>query len=111
MQERVVLAGAPVTVEQRIRADEIDGPGNLASVALGHDQKDAVAHLLADKRVKLARQVRTAPFARAGLHVELEEGVPHAFGEIRAGEPMHADPGGERVGTLAPDGFSLARGE
>src|SRR5262249_34546236 len=111
VQERVVLACAPMAAEQRVRANEVDGAGDPAPVALGHHQQDAVAHLLADERIKLPRQIRTAPFARAGFHVEGEEGVPHAFGEIRAREPIDADAGRERVRAFAPDGFALARGE
>jgi hypothetical protein len=100
-----------VAAEQRIRADEVDGAGNPAPVALGHDQEDAVAHLLADERIELSRQIRATPFARAGLHVELEERVPHAFGEVSAHQPMHADSRREGVGAFAPDGFSFARGK
>src|SRR5262249_59564630 len=62
-------------------------------------------------RIDLAGEVGAAPFARARFHVEVEEGVPRAFGEIRAGEPMHADAGRERVRAFASDGFALARGE
>src|SRR5581483_6239869 len=56
-------------------------------------------------------QVRSAPLARSGLHVKFEESVPHLFGEIAAGEPMHADAGGERILTFAPDGFAFSRTE
>ena len=106
-----MLACAPMAAEQRVGTDEVDGAGDPAPVALGHDQQDAVAHLLADERVELPRQIGAAPFARAGFHVEVEEGVPHAFGEIRTGQPMHADAGRERVRAFAPDGLALARGE
>ena len=110
MQERVVLDRAPVPAEQRVGADEIDGAGDPAAIALGHHQEDALAHLCADERIELSRQIGTAPFARAGFHVESKECVPHAFGEVGAGQPMHVDARRERVGTLAPDGLSLARG-
>ena len=56
MQERMMLDGAPVAAEQRVRADEIDGAGDPATGALGHHQHDAVAHFLADKRIE--RRVR-----------------------------------------------------
>src|SRR5262249_34901718 len=36
MQERMVLDRAPVAAEQRVGADEIDGAGDEAAVALGH---------------------------------------------------------------------------
>src|SRR5262245_17955826 len=35
MQERMVLDGAPVAAEQRVRADEVDGAGDPAPLALG----------------------------------------------------------------------------
>ena len=111
VQERMVLDGAPVAAKQGVGADEVDGPGDPAPVALGHHQQDTIAHLLAHQRIEFARQIRPAPFARAGFHVELEEGVPHAFGEIGAGQPMHTDPRRQRVRPLATDGLSLAGGE
>ena len=52
---------------------------------------------------------RPAPFARAGLHVEFEEGVPNVFREIAAGQPMHSDAVFERLAPLALDGLALAR--
>src|SRR5262245_17784076 len=111
MQERMVLDAAPVATEQGLGADEVDGAGDPAPAALGHHQKNAVAHLLADERIERAGEVRTPPLARAGLHVEVEKVVPHAFGEIGAGQPMHADAVGERILALAPDGLALAGGE
>ena len=86
-------------------------PAMIAAGALGHHQHDLVGHALADQRVELAGEVGPAPFARAGLHVELEEGVPGRFGQILAGEPVHGDAGRERVAPLAPDGLALARRE
>ncbi len=111
MQERVLLDAAPVAAEQRVRADEVDRAGDVAAVALGHHQQDLVAHLLADDRIERAREIGPAPFARAGLHVELEERVPHAFGEVRAGQPVDGDAVRQRVLALAADGLALARGE
>src|SRR5262245_5045570 len=111
MQERMVLDRAPMAAEQRVGADEINGAGDEAAVALGHHQQDAVGHLFPDQRIELPREVGAPPFARAGLHVKLEERVPHALGEVGAGEPMHADAGGERILALAPDGLALTRGE
>ena len=83
-------------------------PAMIAAGALGHHQHDLVGHALADQRVELAGQVGPAPFARAGLHVELEEGVPGLFGQVLAGEPVHGDAGGQRVAPLALDGLALA---
>src|SRR5215470_7898885 len=73
MQEVVMLDGAPVAAEQSIGANEVDGAGDPTAVALGHHQEHVLAHALADLREELPREVRPAPFARAGLHVEREE--------------------------------------
>ena len=109
MQERVVLDRAPVAAVERVRADEIDGAGDPAAGALRHDQDDAVGHALADQRIELAGEVGAAPFARAGLHVEVEERVPGLLGQVAAGQPMHGDAVLQRVAALALDGLALAR--
>src|SRR5712692_4271509 len=49
MQEWMILDTTPIAAEQRIGADEVDGAGDPTSIALGHHQEDAVAHLLADQ--------------------------------------------------------------
>src|SRR5450759_4971919 len=108
MQKRMVLDGAPVAPVDRIDPEKIDGAGNPAPGAAGHHQQDAVAHLLADDREEFAGKVGPAPFARAGVHVEGEKGVPHRFGEIGAGEPDHLDAGLQRLLALAADGLAFA---
>src|SRR5215470_1115793 len=70
MQEVVMLDGAPVAAEQRVGADEVDGAGDPAAVALGHHEQHVLAHGLADLREEGSREVWAAPFARTGLHVE-----------------------------------------
>src|SRR5262249_42978918 len=47
----------------------------------------------------------------AGFHVEGEEVIPHIFGEIAAGEPLHVDAVLERVLAFPPDGLALTRRE
>ena len=111
MQERMMLDGAPVAAIDRVAPEEIDGAGDPAPGALGHHQQDAVAHFFADDREEFAGEVGPAPFARAGVHVEGEKGVPDRFGEIGAGEPGHLDAGRQRLLALAADGLALARGE
>ena len=64
------------------RADEIDGAGDPAAVAFGHHQQHVAAHALADQREEFSGQIRPAPFARAGLHVEREERVPGILGDV-----------------------------
>ena len=111
MQERVVLDRAPVAAVERVAADEVDRARDVAPGALRHHQQHLVAHGLADQRIELAREIRPAPFARAGLHVEREERVPDAFGQIGAGEPVHLDAVFQRARALAPDRLALARRE
>jgi hypothetical protein len=48
MQEGMMLDRAPMAAEQRMRADEVDGAGDPAAGALGHDQHDVLAHALTD---------------------------------------------------------------
>src|SRR5438874_13321160 len=52
-----------------------------------------------------------APLARSRVHIESEEGVPDAFGEIRTGQPVHGDAAGQRLVAFTADGLALARGE
>jgi len=97
-----------VAAVEGVGPDEIDGAGDEAPAAPGHDQQDAIGHALSDQRVEFTRQVRPAPFARSGLHVEGEEGVPDRFGQIGAGEPLHLEAGRQGVTALAPDRLALA---
>src|SRR6266704_773775 len=108
MQERVVLDRAPMASIERMGADEIDRAGDETSGPSGHDQENAIGHRLADERIELPGQIRPAPFARAGLHVEGEEGVPYGFGQIGTREPNHVDAGWERVAPPAADDLALA---
>src|SRR5437763_11796581 len=107
----MMLDRAPVPAVERIRTDEVDGAGDVASGALSHHQQDALAHRLADQRIERPREIRPPPLARPGLHVEREERVPGRFREAGAGEPFDLDAGCQRVLAFAPDGLALARGE
>ena len=87
-----MLDGAPVAAEQRVGADKVDGTRDPAAVALRHHQQHVLAHGLADLCEEAARQIGAAPFARAGLHVEGEEGIPRVFVDVAAGQPVDGDP-------------------
>src|ERR1700722_4080454 len=76
MQKRPELDCAPVPAVQRVVANEVDGAGDIASGAARHDQEHAVGEGRADQFEESAGQVRAPPLSRAGMHVELEEGVP-----------------------------------
>jgi hypothetical protein len=56
-------------------------------------------------------EIGPAPFARTGIHVEGEEGVPCRFGQIGAGQPVDADSVCARLAAFAADELALARGE
>ena len=111
MQERLLLARAPVASVERLRADEIERAGDIAAVAAGHDQQDPVGHALADQREEAPVEIRPAPFPRAGVHVEGEEGIPGRFRQAWPGEEVDLDAAGEGVAALPADRLPLARGE
>ena len=52
VQERMMLDRAPMATVERIAAEEIDRAGDPASVALGHEENDAIAHFLSDQRIE-----------------------------------------------------------
>ena len=104
-----MLDRAPVAAEQRVGADEIDGAGDPAAVALGHHQQHVLGHGLADQRKERAGEIRPAPFARAGLHVEFEERVPRILGDVAAGQRVDGDAVRQRVAPLALDRLAMAR--
>src|SRR5207245_10192731 len=51
------------------------------------------------------------PFPAAGIHVEGEEMVPVALGDVRARQPVDADAVDQRLATLLLHRLSLARGK
>ena len=81
------------------------------ATALGDHQQITVSLFLPDDRIEFTREIRPAPFARSGLHVEIEERVPDAFGQVGAGQPVNGDAGCQRVGALATNGLALTRGQ
>ena len=111
MQKRMMFDRAPVAAKQRIGADEIDGAGDPATVAPGHDERDVLSHAFADQRKEAAGEVGPAPFPRTGLHVEAEEGVPGVFGDVFAVERVNRDAVNERIAPFAPDRLAVTRVE
>ena len=85
MQETMVFDAAPVAAKKRVRAYEVDGAGNVAPVALCHNEQDIAWHAAADQRIEFARQIRPAPLATAGIDVELEELVPDLLCQVLTG--------------------------
>ena len=106
-----MLDRAPVAAEQRVGADEIDGPRDPAVVAAGHHQQRIVSHGLADQRKERAGQIRTSPFARTGFHVEGEERIPGVFGDVAASQGVDRDSSSDGLTALALDRLAMARVE
>ena len=111
MQERVVLVAAPVPAIERDVADEVDRTGDVASLALGHHQQDALGHTLAEQAEERAVEIGPAPFARAGIRVELVERIPMGRGQVGPGDVLDGDALAQGVAALAPDRLALARGQ
>ncbi len=44
-----MLDAAPVPAIEGVGADEVDGAGDVAALALGHDEQHALRHPLADQ--------------------------------------------------------------
>src|SRR6266403_1020111 len=111
MQKRVMFDRAPVAAKQRFGADEIDGAGNPATVAPGHDERNVLSHGFADQRKEAAGEVGPAPFPRTGMHVESEEGIPGVFSDVVAGERVNRNAVSERIAPFAPDRLAVTRVE
>src|SRR3569833_391454 len=110
MQERVVLDRTPVAAEQRIAADEVDRACDPPALTLGHYEQHVLGHAVPDQRKEFAVQIGPAPFARAGLHIEIEKRVPGVLGDIVAGEPVDGDASGcQGVPTFAFDRLAVPR--
>src|SRR4029079_14228340 len=67
MQTGMLLDGAPIAAIERIGANEVEGAGDGAAIALGEHEEDLVGHALADQAEEFAREIGRAPFARAGV--------------------------------------------
>src|SRR3954452_24466152 len=82
VQEWVVFYRAPVPTRKRVAANEVDSTRDVPPGALRQHQQHLVGHRLADERVEFPREIRAAPFARAGLDVKSEEMVPDGLSQI-----------------------------
>lgn len=109
MQEGMILDAAPMATIKRIRAYEVDCPRNIAPIAFRHHQQHIIGHALADKRIELPREIRPAPFAAAGIHVEGEELVPDVFGEVASGQPVDLDTVFQRRTAFLSAPFACAK--
>ena len=107
MQEGYVFQRAPLAAVKGVAADEVQRPGDGCSLAIGHDQGDAIGHRLAHHREEGARQIGSPPLAVARVHVEGEEGVPGVFVQVGAGQDADVETG-LGVAAFAADGLAPA---
>src|SRR5262245_31106424 len=103
VQKGVVLDRAPIPAIQRISANEIYRARNPPSAAALHYHQNTTAHFLAYDGEEITGQIGTAPFPRAGFHVEGEEGVPDRFRQIGTREPTNLDTGTQGLLAFPPD--------
>ncbi len=96
---------SPSAAVKRIRTDEVDRTGNIATVALRHHEENVIRHALADQRVELPREIRPAPFAASCIHVEAEELVPYLFRKVAAREPVDGETVFQRVAPFLAQFF------
>ncbi len=108
VEERVMLDRTPVAAEQRVRSDKIDCARDPFFVALCHHQQHVVGHGIADLRKELAREVRSPPFARAGLHIEFKESIPRIWRDVGASECINSNTIRQRITALATDRLAMA---
>ncbi len=108
MEERVVLEGAPVAPIKRLPANEIERTRDRPPGARAEDEQHMIGEALAEQTEEMPVEIGRAPFAPAGVHVELEEGVPVRLGEVAAGDPFDLDAGFACRLALAPDRLALA---
>jgi hypothetical protein len=111
MQEGMVLGCSPIAAVDRVLAKKIKGTCNIASVELGHDQKNILVHRGAHRGEKLASEVSRSPFARASVHVKAKKRVPMAFQYAGARQKLDLNAIGKSLLSFAPDHLSFARGK
>src|SRR5437868_9508425 len=92
MEERHFLAAAPVTAEKGVLADEIERPGDRPPAAAGEEQQDRIAQPLADEIEQAPGEIGPAPFARAGVLVEVPHRVPLGGADLTPAQGPDIEP-------------------
>jgi len=108
MQAGVMLNGAPVAPVKRTRSDKVERPRDISAMALGENQQRVSWHCLAHQAEELTREIRRTPLARAGVLIELEEGIPVMFAEIRTSDPLEGNPSTDNLFAFLADVFALS---
>ena len=91
MQEVAGFRCTPIAAVESIGADDIEGAGNVVAPSLGKDQQELVSHARTQEAEKPAREIRSSPFARTGVAIKCEKGVPMGLGQVAPGDPLDLD--------------------
>ena len=111
MQEGMVLDAAPVAAVERVAADEVDAPAMYRPSRFAMTSRMSSAMRSPISEIEVAGEVRPAPFAAAGIHVEGVELVPDVLGQVLAGQPVDGDAVLERRAAFLLQRLALARRE
>ena len=86
MEEWDILSAAPISAIKRVAADKVKCPRNRFAVAQRKDQQQRITHCLANLGKERAGQIRLAPFARAGILIEIPKCVPMRLANLMTGK-------------------------
>ena len=81
MQHRAVVAAPPVAAIERVGTDQVHGARDGLAIFHGEDEEQVIGHALAQQGETETREIGRAPFAAAGVDVEMVEGVEMIFGD------------------------------
>src|SRR5262249_10915032 len=110
VEKRRRLERPPLASVERLAADEVERARDPVAAAPRQDENHLVRHPLADQGEEGAVQVWPAPFPRAGVNIEGEEGAQVLRADPGAGQSDDLDPR-LRLAPLAPDGLAPGGGE
>src|SRR5690606_32633058 len=88
----------------------VQGAADRPAAAIGHEQQASLAQAFAQKVEKWPGQIGLAPFARAGVPVELPEGFPFRGPDLGPAQRPDFQPLDRRRAFLA-DLLALAAGQ
>src|SRR5688500_12793931 len=111
MQAGLLLERSPIAAVESVGADQVEGPGNMVSGALGHDEQHPLAHPLTEQRKEAAVEVGAAPLSRPRIHIEGEEIVPMRLGNVAAAQPFDGDAALQRVAAFLAERLALSGGK
>src|SRR5687768_14442375 len=107
MKEGDLFESAPVAAVKRILADEVERASDRAAVARRKEKQRPIPHRRADALEEGARQIGVAPFAGAGVLVEMPHRVPVDTLDLAAAERDDVETGAG-CGAFPADRLALA---